>query len=107
MAMIAARQVEALDAERAVRVTWADGHVSEIANDALRDACPCARCRDAREGGRRMLRMAAATKLAGWKRIGNYALSFEWADGHTEGIFAYDFLRGLCPCEDCAPTTTG
>ena len=82
-------------------ITWADGHRSAISYEALRARCPCAKCRDAREQGRKPLVMALTTKLLSWKRLGNYALNFEWGDSHSEGIFAYDFLRALCPCGAC------
>jgi DUF971 family protein len=35
-------------------------------------------------------------------RVGNYALTFTWSDGHATGIYPYDRLRGLCPCLECA-----
>lgn len=102
MAMIVPRAVEP-DAEgRVLRVTWADGHRSVIPYQTLREQCPCAGCRTAREEGKRPLLMVLATRLLGWKRLGNYALHFSWGDSHQDGIFAYDYLRGLCPCEDCA-----
>lgn len=103
MAMIAPRVVEPDHEAKTLRVTWADGHQSAIPFAALRDHCPCARCRDDREKHRQQLRMALTTKLLAWKRIGNYALNFSWGDSHDEGFFAYDYLRGLCPCGECAP----
>jgi ATP-binding protein involved in chromosome partitioning len=103
MAMIAARAV-APDAEtETLHVTWADGHESAIPYLTLRDLCPCARCRDDRDNGRTPLRMALTTKLLKWSQLGNYAINFEWADSHSDGIFAYDYLRGLCPCGTCEP----
>jgi DUF971 family protein len=33
--------------------------------------------------------------------VGRYALQFLWSDGHDTGIYPYDYLRGLCPCEEC------
>ena len=99
--MIVPRDVRPDPQARALRITWADGHESTIPYQVLRDRCPCARCRDQREQGRTPLSMVLTTKLASWKRIGNYALNFSWADSHSEGIFAYDFLRGMCPCGVC------
>ena len=101
MAMIAARVVEPDREAGIVRITWADGHESAIPFLALRDACPCAKCVDERKSGRKPLRMALTTKLLKWTRYGNYALNFEWGDSHSDGIFAYDYLRGLCPCGQC------
>jgi DUF971 family protein len=34
--------------------------------------------------------------------MGHYALQIDFNDGHTAGIFSFDFLRTICPCEDCA-----
>jgi DUF971 family protein len=33
--------------------------------------------------------------------VGQYALQFEWADGHHTGIYSFEFLRDLCPCDQC------
>ena len=99
--MIVPRDVRPDPETRALRITWADAHESVIAYQTLRDRCPCARCRDMREQGRKPLSMTLTTKLASWKRVGNYALEFAWGDSHSEGIFAYDFLRGMCGCGVC------
>ncbi len=107
MPMIVPRIVTPDPAAQVLRVTWADGHESAIPYTALRDHCPCARCREERDTGRVPLRMALSTKLLEWKRLGNYALHFAWGDSHSEGIFAYDFLRGLCPCGVCTPLRRG
>ena len=100
--MITPRTVDPDLARRELRVLWADGHRSAIPFQALRDACPCARCRTSREQGRKPLPMALTTKLDGWKKVGNYALQFSWGDSHADGIFAFDALRALCACEACA-----
>ena len=99
--MIVPKDVRPDPAKRALGITWADGHESVIPYQMLRDKCPCARCRDMREAGKKPLSMTLTTKLDGWKRLGNYALHFSWGDSHSEGIFAYDFLRGMCGCGTC------
>ena len=40
-------------------------------------------------------------KILSWKRVGNYAVQFSFSDGHSTGIYAYEYLRTLCPCEQC------
>jgi DUF971 family protein len=35
------------------------------------------------------------------KAVGNYALQIDFSDGHTTGIYSYDYLRTICPCEEC------
>jgi DUF971 family protein len=33
--------------------------------------------------------------------VGNYAIRFNWNDGHQHGIFSWDYLREWCPCPEC------
>jgi DUF971 family protein len=35
--------------------------------------------------------------------VGNYALNFGWSDGHSTGIYTFDYLREICPCPQCLP----
>lgn len=41
-------------------------------------------------------------KLAEISAVGNYAIQFRWEDGHSTGIYTFDYLRSLCPCPECA-----
>jgi DUF971 family protein len=38
------------------------------------------------------------------KAVGNYALQIDFSDGHTTGIYSYDYLRTICPCQECGKT---
>jgi len=93
---------------RLLTIPWDDGHKSEYAWDGLRLACPCAECRGGHEnmGGPPDptvfdLTPAQSFELTGADLIGNYALQPLWADGHRYGIYTWEYLRGLCPCEEC------
>jgi len=33
--------------------------------------------------------------------VGNYAIQIEFSDGHATGIYSFDHLRQVCPCEAC------
>ena len=46
--------------------------------------------------------LQAATGLQAAHAVGNYALQIDFNDGHATGIFSFDFLRTICPCQDCA-----
>lgn len=88
----------------AVRIDWADGHVSEYPNAYLRERCPCAECR---ERGRRTLPIVGQGPELYPVQIGlvgRYAVSVQWSDGHDTGIYSYQTLRDLCPCAGCATT---
>ncbi len=40
-------------------------------------------------------------KIAGVEPVGSYALQIKWNDGHQSGIYSFDHLRSVCPCEEC------
>lgn len=86
-----------------VRVLWQDGHRSAYPNHLLRCACACAGCVDERTGKRTLdpARVPADVRALGARLVGNYALEFEWSDGHRTGIYSFALLRRLCPCEEC------
>ena len=110
-----------------VDIIWSDGHSSHFDFAYLREQCPCALCNDERvkkaEGQQiderlkkehagqtaptaldspllPMFKPKLAAKSA--HAVGNYALQIDFNDGHTAGIYSFDFLRTICPCEDCA-----
>jgi DUF971 family protein len=97
-----------------VDITWADGHSSHYDFTYLRDQCPCATCND--ERGKKEAMPVSTTNLLSspllpmYKpkpraqaatQVGNYAVQISFTDGHSTGIFSYDYLRTLCPCEEC------
>ena len=100
-----------------VDITWADGHASHYDFAYLREECPCAICNDERQKKSQAKFPAAGGGLAGSSvlpmfkpklaaksahPVGNYALQMDFNDGHTAGIFSFDYLRTICPCADCA-----
>ena len=103
-------------------ITWADGHASHFDFAYLREQCPCATCNDERrQEGRKpgqpkkkpaeLLPMyTPPAKPASAQGIGRYAIQFNWLDGHTSGIYSWDYLRRHCQCRECtfaAAETTG
>ncbi|HUI86792.1 MAG TPA: DUF971 domain-containing protein [Nitrososphaerales archaeon] len=93
--------------DREVRVDWSDGHRSVFSNKTLREACPCAGCagEGAPLGGRAFIPLKVAApediRATQYSRVGLYALAFAWSDGHSTGIYPYDYLLGLCECDAC------
>ena len=91
-----------------VEVTWADGHASRYSFPYLRDNCPCAMCNDEREKNAKVAPSAAALPMfkprvtaKSAKAVGNYAIQIDYSDGHTTGIYSFNHLREICPCEAC------
>lgn len=96
------RQTHALD------ISWIDGHISVYPLDALREACPCALCRGGHEFmGAQFdpnlieLKPVRASQARDIQLVGNYAVQLFWQDGHSSGIYTWEYLRRICPCEIC------
>ncbi len=95
-----------------VDVTWGDGHQSHYAFEYLREQCPCALCDDERKkkavlgaaaSGASVLPMyKPRAKARSAAAVGNYAVQIGFTDGHSTGIYSFDYLRTICPCADCA-----
>lgn len=95
-----------------VEITWSDGHTSRYDFPYLRDHCPCALCNDEREKKHKLGAATGSTavlpmfkpkvKAKSATAVGNYAVQIEFTDGHSTGIFSFDYLREVCPCESCA-----
>ncbi len=83
-----------------IRITWNDGHVGQYEQEYLRGYCPCALCQG--HGGRLRFIPVPGAMLEEIRGVGNYAVEFIWRDGHTTGIYSYDYLRSICPCAECA-----
>jgi DUF971 family protein len=97
---------------REVRIVWRGGHESVYPFDLLRKECPCALCNDQRgtpsaSAGLSLTVLSGPVLKAGEVQVkevspvGRYAINFVWSDGHDSGIYAFDFLRAMCPCPSC------
>lgn len=98
------RSIEPTEDGERLRIAWSDGHVSEYAPRYLRLNCRCAGCVDEMTG-RALLDPAAVSgdvHPAAIHYVGRYALRFDWSDGHATGIYSFEMLRAICPCEACS-----
>jgi len=94
-----------------VAITWSDGHTSRYDFAYLRENCPCATCNDERakkgsdasnKGGDLLPMYKPRVTAKAAKAVGNYAIGIEFSDAHATGIYSFDCLREICPCEACA-----
>ena len=98
---------------KGLEIDWADGHRSVWTFAWLRNGCPCATCVDERQQqGRKagepkakakeLLPMyAPPAKPGSAQPVGRYALQFNWLDGHSGGIYSWEYLRRHCQCREC------
>ncbi|MBI5507258.1 MAG: P-loop NTPase [Deltaproteobacteria bacterium] len=82
---------------RTLSVLWEDGGRSDFDVRDLRLACRCAFCVE-ETSGRALLdpkKVRADVAPLKIKSVGNYAVAITWNDGHSTGIYAFDYLRAF------------
>jgi DUF971 family protein len=87
-----------------LRIRWADDHTSVFSPLYLRLNCRCAGCVDEMTGVPLLQPEHVSPQVypLAIRYVGRYALRFDWSDGHATGIYPFDLLRSICPCERCA-----
>ncbi len=82
-------------------IKWDDGGESFIPLEKLRRRCPCAGCQGETDVLGNVYKNpeqplpAAAFELVRITGVGGYAIQPVWADGHTTGIYSFDYLKRL------------
>ncbi len=80
-----------------LRIRWDDGVESTFAPRWLRARCPCAGCVEEWTGKRTVgeAQVDPSVHSMGMVAVGNYAIQINWSDGHTTGIYSWDYLLKL------------
>jgi DUF971 family protein len=89
--------------EHHIEITWDDDHKGSYPARDLRLRCQCAQCRDEMTGLPLLDPDTVPEDISPLQvsLVGSYAIRIDWNEGHSTGIYTYDFLRGCCPCENC------
>jgi DUF971 family protein len=80
-------------------VKWDDGTESFISLDKLRRHCPCAGCKGEADILGNVYKNPdhplgpEAFRLQRLVQVGGYAIQPVWADGHTTGLYSFDYLK--------------
>ncbi|WP_145384069.1 DUF971 domain-containing protein [Stieleria neptunia] len=99
----------ARDGESAIVITWTDGKVTRLTARQLRQACPCATCREkkradesADETPSKSLTLpvlkaeeARPLTITSMRPVGSYAYNIAFSDGHSSGLFPLTMLHEL------------
>ena len=99
--MIRMRPVDLQQIGHDLAIRWDDGQESYIALERLRGACPCAGCKGEKDVMGNVYKAPErplapeAFRLAKWQWVGGYAIQPVWADGHSTGLYSFDYLRKL------------
>ena len=85
-----------------IEIAWSDGRRAVYTPRLLRDACPCATCREGRAAPPppNLLPVLAPAEtrplaITAMTPVGQYAYSIEFSDGHSSGIYTLEYLREL------------
>lgn len=82
-------------------IKWDDGSESFLRLELLRKGCPCAGCQGERDvlgnlhKGPDRPYTPSSFVLLRVEPVGGYAIQPIWADGHSSGLYAFDYLRLL------------
>jgi len=104
----------AISKSKGIQIDWKDGHQSSYSVAFLRDECPCASCTGSHGTVPQKTSHSApgqqqnpfqlytpVLKMLNVEPVGAYAVKIHWSDGHSGGIYSWDHLRAICPCEAC------
>jgi DUF971 family protein len=86
-------------------IAWSDGVESYLPLENLRRACPCAQCGGEPDVLGRIVRpdsifSAGSFELLSYEFIGGYGLQPKWGDGHSTGIYSFQYLRRLAAADE-------
>ncbi len=90
--------------ERDFLIKWDDaGHEGIYSCRMLRLACRCAECREEMTGRPRLHPASVPEDIYDLRvgLVGQYGIRIDWSDGHNTGIYTYEQLLTMCPCEKC------
>ncbi|MCF3648985.1 DUF971 domain-containing protein [Synoicihabitans lomoniglobus] len=83
-----------------VAIAWSDGAETYFQSEMLRAASPSAENVGERDILGNQYGGDGATKfpgvlVEGWEIVGNYAVRFDFSDGHRTGLYSFGYLRDL------------
>lgn len=96
--MIAPTNIQLIGTE--IAIVWSDGRESYFTPEQLRAASPSASnigetdILGQTHGGDDRTAFPGVT-VEGWEMVGNYAVRFDFSDGHRTGLYSYDYLQDL------------
>lgn len=91
-------------------IAWNDGSETFLPLEPMRLACPCAACGGEPDVLGRVDRPHVSYNeksflLRGWQIIGGYAVQPVWQDGHSTGLYSFDYLKRLGAVANNPPVT--
>ena len=101
MENIRVKDITQLDS-RTLGITWTDNRRDALDVVLLRKKCPCAMCIDewTREQRLKPADVPDTVRPVRIDSVGSYALKIEFSDGHSTGIYSWEYLLDLGERQD-------
>jgi DUF971 family protein len=92
------KNIRTLKEQGTLEIDWPDGAIDRLSFRFLRGRCPCASCVDEVTGQRvvSVADVAEDVRPTEMGFSGNYALRFNWSDGHHTGLYTWAYLKQIC-----------
>ena len=87
--------IVAKDQGRTLEVAFDDGKTVRLTAERLRVESPSAEVQGHGPGQKRTVTGKQAVRIVGMEPIGNYAVKLVFDDGHSTGLYTWDYLRRL------------
>lgn len=88
-----------------IALIWQDGREDFLSGEFLREQSPSAENRGevdilGQKWGGDGPRQFPGVSVTQWQKVGNYAVCFEFSDGHKTGIYSWTYLREIAEQKD-------
>jgi len=99
------RPVEIQQIGEELAIKWDDGNESYVRLETLRRGCPCAGCKGEADILGNIYKNPdqrlppQAFQLMRIANVGAYAIQPVWADGHSTGLFSFEYLRKVAEAQ--------
>lgn len=99
------RPVDVQHIGQELAVKWEDGSEDFIPLQKMRLHCPCAGCQGEKDVMGNLYKPVpqkhtpASYQLVRIEKVGGYALQPVWRDGHSTGLYSFDYLQKLARSE--------
>jgi len=87
-----------------IAIAWNDGTETFMELELFRRSCPCAACGGEPDVLGYVVRpegqyTGESFEMKRWHIVGGYAMQPTWGDGHSSGLYAFDYIRKLAAAQ--------
>lgn len=92
-AVVSPKKINHKKQSNQLELSWANGQLSFLSGDKLRQFCACSSCRARDVVGQQLLNESG--KIVALKLMGSTGIQIVFEDGHDRGIFPWGYLKAI------------